>query len=128
MVYAFLIFSSIAFIELFIQFNLRGQLGSIMTISREAVNVLISSTMEDDEKEIVIRRSSLVLFKATFAIISRFSCILVIMYTSYIIMVNSVPEIEEHLLKSLYSIRDLILLTVFTICYVLIRNVIRKQL
>ena len=51
MIYVYLFFSCVVFIELFISLDLKKEAFGIVTRSREAMNVAMSSELDDDAKE-----------------------------------------------------------------------------
>lgn len=128
MIYMLLALFGILFVELFLYFNLRTQIASIITLSREAVTVLLSSTIEDHDKEVFIRRRSLELLKVTTAFTVKFLLIFFVIYLVYLLCTAMIPESKEALNDSLFSVSDLAILTGTTMCYLWVRNIVRKEL
>ncbi|MBD3222243.1 hypothetical protein GF314_13480 [bacterium] len=56
---------AVAFVEMVLRLRLFSHAGETARISREAMAVVRSGTMSDDEKEAATRRSSLALFRQT---------------------------------------------------------------
>ena len=126
MIYFFLVILCVAFIELFILLDVTGKVKSVLNVSREAAAVLMSSDMSDDEKEAIIRRSSLDLFKATFSFTLKFAIIFLVLYGLYEAFVYVFPESGQALYESMFSWIVILALTAVGMGYVWVRNKVLK--
>ena len=128
MIYVFFVISCIVFIELFIFLNLQTEAAKIITRSREAMGVVISSELDDDAKEAFMRRAAIEMFKATFIFAIKFLLIVVVLYAMYWLLVRIFPELRYPILESLVSPIIIIGVTFAAMSYAWVRNVIIKQL
>jgi hypothetical protein len=128
MAHVILVLLCIAFVELFILLDLRRNFAAVAVHSREGISVLISSRLDDEEKEIIIRRKALDLFLATVLMVGKFLVIAVLAYSVYLLASPPLPESKEELAELLFSPWGLALLTGVTIGYVWVRNAVRKKL
>lgn len=127
MSYLFHFLFCVAFVELFILLKLSGDIHSVIKLSRKSVGVLMSSEMDDEEKELFIRRSALELFKATFLLLAKFFSVFLIVYAVYFIIKRFSSETGEAVLAGFQSLTVLLILTVATIFYVWIRKSFTKN-
>jgi hypothetical protein len=72
MIYAVLFSFSIALFELFALLNIGRDAMAIIARSQEAMRVLMSSELGDDDKEVLMRRGSADIFKATLRFALKF--------------------------------------------------------
>ena len=94
--------------------------------SRAAMRVVMSAELDDDEKEALVRRASLEMFKATFLFSLKFLLIVVVLYTMYWLIVTVFPELRDPILGSIVSPIVIIVLTLAAAAYVWARNVLLK--
>ena len=73
MIYVFLVVSCIVFVELFIFLDPKTDAAKIVKRSRESIGVVISSELDDDEKEAFMRNASIQMFKGTFILTIKWS-------------------------------------------------------
>lgn len=128
MIFLLLFFFCIAFVELFILLNLAGNVHSVVELSREAVGVLLSTHMDDDDKEVVMRRKSVELFKATFLFVAKLLSVFLILYAIYFVIEQISSETGQAILDGFQSLSILLILTVAAMGYVWLRNVFRQKL
>ncbi len=127
MIYLLLFLFCVAFVELFILLNLSGDFHSVIEFSRKGLGVLMSSEMDDEEKELSIRRRSLELFKATFLLAAKFFSVFLIFYALYFMLRRFSSETGEAVLAGFQSLTVLVILTVATMFYVWIRMSFAKN-
>ena len=128
MVYFLLIVISIVFVELFIALNILPDAQGVLKLSSESVNVMKSKEMSDDEKEVFMRKNSLTMLIATLKFAGKFISIFIVLYILLFVLDNLEPELATSVSESFYSVNIMITLTVVTLLYVWIRNVIRRKL
>ena len=128
MIYFYLLVSCVAFVELFMLFRLRRDVSTILSLSREAVQVMMSPELGDDAKEAFMRRASARMFKSTLLFVLKFLLIVAVLYAIFAFTVYLAPEIEGSILQSVVSPVVIVLLTIATAGYVYGRNGLRKQL
>jgi len=126
MIYLFLLVSCVIFIELFIYLDLNKEAMTIITRSRDAMGVVMSSDLDDDAKEAFMRRASVEMFKATFTFAIKFLFIVVVLYAIYWLLINVFPDLRDPVLESLVSPVVIVGMTFAAMSYVWVRNVIRK--
>lgn len=128
MIYVPLVLFCVAFLELFIFFDIRKSAVEIITRSQESVRVLMSSEMGDDEKEAFMRRGSVELFKATGLFSFKFFLIFATLYLMYLLLITIFPSLGDTLINSFLSPSVIVILTIVTMCYAWARNAVLKQL
>ncbi len=126
MIYLFLLGSCIVFIEMFIVLDLKREAMSFVARSRAAMRVVMSAELDDDEKEALVRRASIEMFKATFLFSLKFLFIVLVLYTMYWLIVTVFPELRDPILGSIVSPIVIIVLTLAAAAYVWARNVLLK--
>ena len=126
MINVFLVISCIVFIELFIFLDLEKEAIGIITRSREAMSVVMSSELDDDAKEAFMRHASIDMFKATFMFVIKFLLIAVVLYAMYWLLVSIAPDLRDPILESFVSPIVIIGVTFAGISYAWVRNVVLK--
>ena len=126
MIYVFLLASCIVFIELFIVLDLKKEAKGMVARSHAAMRVMMSGEYDDDEKETLVRRASIDMFKATFFFSLKFLLIVLVLYTMYWLTVTVFPELREPILGSIVSPIVIIGLTMAAAAYLWARNVLLK--
>ena len=86
MIYLLLFLFSVAFVELFIRLKLSRDIHSVIELSRKGVGELMSPEMDDEEKEVFIRRRAFEVFKATFLLLTKFFSVFLILYAFYLMV------------------------------------------
>jgi len=128
MVYFLLLVISIIFVELFIALKILPDAQNVLKLSSESVKVMQSRQMTDDEKEAFMRKNSVTMMKATLIFSAKFISIFVVLFAFiYGVELYSV-DLATQLSESFYSLTLMSLLTLVTLVYVWIRNVIRRKL
>jgi hypothetical protein len=128
MVYFLLLVISTIFVELFIALKILPDAQSVLKLSSESVKVMQSKQMTDDEKEAFMRKNSVTMMKATLIFSAKFISIFVVLFAFiYGVELYSV-DLATQLSESFYSLTLMSLLTLVTLVYVWIRNVIRRKL
>lgn len=128
MIHLLLLVLCVTSVELFVLLGLRHDIVAMISVSREAVGILTSSRLADLEKEVLLRRKSLELFRLTAVFSSKFLLICLFACLIYASVVGLSPEAGKTLLENLVSLDGLALLTAVMMCYVWARNAIRKRL
>ena len=128
MLYLLLFVISIVFVEMFIWLNILPDAQNVLKLSSESVNVMKSKDMTDDEKEAFMRKNSITMMLATLKFSAKFISIFIVIYAViYAIEQYSLPLAEE-MMNSFYSVTIMLILTVVTLLYVWIRNVVCRKL
>ena len=128
MIYAVLFPFCIALFELFALLNIGSDAMAIITRSHQAMRVLMSSELGDDDKEVLMRRGSADIFKATLRFALKFLAIGVVLYLLFLLTVTLFPDLKQAMLESLYSPVVIAVLTVGTMCYAWVRRAIVSRL
>jgi hypothetical protein len=128
MIYAVLFPFCIALFELFGLLNIGRDAMAIITRSQEAMRVLMSSELGDDDKEVLMRRGSAAIFKATLRFALKFLAIGVVLYVLFLMTITLFPDLKKAMLESLYSPVVIAVLTVGTMCYAWVRRAIVSRL
>lgn len=126
MIYASLAIFCVAFVELFLFLNIRKDIALLASTAQESLRVLSSSKMTDDEKEALVRRASLDLFKATGLFTTKVIAIFVVLYFIYFLFIGASPDLEPELLQSFVSPLAILITSIVAMCYAWVRNVIFK--
>jgi hypothetical protein len=101
---------------------------AIVTRSQEAMRVLMYSELGDDDKEVLMRRGSADIFKATLRFALKFVAIGGVLYLLFMLTVSLLPDLKQALLEGLYSPVVIAVLTVATLCYGWVRRAIVSRL
>lgn len=128
MIYALLFPFCIAVFELFAWLKIGKDAMAIVTRSQEATRVLMNSELGDDDKEILVRRGSADVFKATLRLALKFVAIGAVLYLLFMLTAALFPDLKQPLLESLYSPVVIAVLTVATLCYAWVRRAIVSRL
>ena len=128
MIYAVLFPFCIALFELFELLKIGRDAMAIITRSQEAMRVLRSSELGDDDKEVLMRRGSADIFKATLRFALKFLAIGVVLYLLFLLTVALFPDLKQAMLESLYSPVVIAVVTVGTMCYAWVRRTIVSHL
>lgn len=121
---AFLLVSCIAFAELLVALDLKGEAQRILTRSKIAYAALRSRELGDDAKEAAMRRESLQVARATAQLIAKFAVILIVLAGLFWITTLFAPGIEASITEKLASPLVMVALTVTAIGYVWGRNAV----
>jgi len=124
MIYAVLFPFCMVLFELFALLKIVRDAMAIVTRSQEAMRVLMYSDLGDDEKEVLMRRGSADIFKATLRFALKFAAIGAVLYLLFVLTVTLLPDLKEELLESLYSPVVIAVLTVATLCYAWVRKAV----
>jgi hypothetical protein len=98
-----------------------------MLLSKEALDVLRSSTLEDDEKEVIMRRSSLAILKVTSLFAAKFLLIFLILYIIYFLSIQLFMVSEEDFIGSMLSPLIILAMAIVSMFYIWIRNGIKSD-
>ncbi len=128
MVYLLLLAISVVFVELFILFKILPDAQNVLKLSSKSVSVMKSKEMTDNEKEAFMRKNSLTMMLATLKFAGKFIAIFVVLYALFYAVEIYSKELALELNQQLYSVVAMTVLTIVTLAYVWIRNVIRRKL
>ena len=126
--YFFLILMSITFVELFLFLKIIADAQSVMALSAKSVKVMQSKKMSDREKEKFMRTNSVTMLSTTFKFIGKFILIFAVLFGILWAIAQYEPTLASQIESDFYSITIIIGLTIATLGYVWIRNVIRRKL
>ena len=118
MIYAVLFPFCIVLFELF----------ALLNIGRDAMRVLMSSELADDDKEVLMRRGAADTFSATLRFALKFLAIAGVLYLLFLLTVTLFPHLKQAMVESLYSPVAIAVLTVGTMCYAWLRSAIVSRL
>ena len=127
MTYALLLILCVVFFELFKLLRIGKDAIALVVRSQEAVRVLQSPTLGDDEKESLTRRASLDIFKATFRFALKFLLIALALYLLFLLSVALFPELKEPMQAALFSPAVIVALTFATLLYAWVRRTMGKH-
>ena len=128
MLYFIFLIICVIIVELFIILNLKKEFSFIVSLTRTAMHALTSKTLEDHKKEVIIRKSSLSMLKVTFILSMKIMIIVFVFYAIYIISTYFVIVTKKDFSEKIVSPIILIAMTILSILYMQIRNVITKRL
>lgn len=127
MVILFYVLSSVIFIECFIFFKINRLANEMFNIAKVSI-ITIHSDVSDDDKEKIVRSSSIQLFKLLIMFIVKISVIALIIIGVY----NMVSYIDLNSRREIYNQLDsvflLVSITIFSSIYIFLRNVIKNKL
>ena len=126
--YIVLMLMSIIFVELFLFLKIIADAQSVLSLSSESVKVMQSKKMSDREKEKFMRTNSVTMLTTTFKFIGKFILIFAVLFGIVWTVAQYESELAAQIESDFYSIYIIIGLTVATLAYVWIRNVIRRKL
>jgi hypothetical protein len=128
MIYAVLFPFCIVLFELFALLKIGRDALAIIARSQESMRVLMSAEIADDDKEVLMRRGSADIFKATLRFGLKFLAIGAVLYLLFLLTVALFPDLKQALLESLYSPVVIAVLTAVTLCYAWVRRTIIARL
>jgi len=123
MIFGPLLFLSLVLFELFRLLKMGQDAKTIMGTSQEALQVLRSSQLADEEKESCMRRGSIEILKATLRLAGKLVLAGAILFALFELIVAIFPGLEKPLLESLFSPSVLAILTAALIGYAWARKV-----
>ncbi len=126
--YFFLILISIIFVELFLFLKIIADAQFVMALSSKSVKVMQSKKMSDREKEKFMKTNSITMLSTTFKFIGKFILIFAVLFGILWAIAQYEPALASQIESDFYSIIIIIGLTLATLGYVWIRNVIRRKL
>ena len=122
MIYGPLLLSCVVLFEFCVLLRMGKDVMSIIARSQEAMRVLMSPEYGDDEKEVLMRRGSADIFKATLRFAAKVLLIGLVLYALFLLTVALFPDRKEALVESLYSPVVIVILTVGTMGYAWVRK------
>ena len=128
MIYPILFVYSVIFVELFIRFRLTRDAKGILTLSTDSLQVMKSSSMTDLEKERFMRSNSVTMLRKTFIFIAKFVAVFIVIGVINYLIAFTDAELADAVIASFSSIKVILVMSIITMIYVWIRNVIQKKL
>jgi hypothetical protein len=128
MTYITLLLLSALFIELFILFKINDSVKSMLQVSRDAYSIIMSTELDEDEKERSIRRASLEIFKITLTFFVKFMIVLLALYVLYEILSSLFSLSAEQLIEVSFLPQTILLLILIGFLYIRLRSVIIRRL
>jgi len=128
MIYFILSILSVIFIELFIRFNLMKDAHGVIELSSHSVNIFKSSELSDNEKELFMRTHSVKLLIKTLTLAGKFLSVFAVLFLLVLLLSLFSPELANEVVDYTQSVKVIILLTVGSLIYLWLRNVINKKL
>jgi len=127
MIYVPLLLFCVVFFELFLSLRIATDAMAIIARSQEAMRVLRSTQLGDDEKELFVRRASGQIFVATLRFAAKFALIGLALYALFWCTVRTFPDFERPLLETLVSPLGVVSLTLATMAYAWVRKTVVAQ-
>jgi len=128
MIYIILMISSILFVELFLAFSITSEAKKVIQLTSNALETVKSKSLTDREKEVFMRKNSLVMLLTTLMFIVKFFSIFIIIYIFINGFLFFYPDLTDLIMMNLTSLKPLLLLSLATLIYVWARNVISSKL
>ncbi|MFT6733276.1 MAG: hypothetical protein ACJAS9_001461 [Polaribacter sp.] len=119
---------SVIFVELFLFLKIIADAQSVLSLSTKSVKVMQSKKMSDREKEKFMRTNSVTMLSTTFKFIGKFILIFLMLFGILWGIAQYEAELAAQIESDFHSITIIIGLTLATLGYVWIRNVIRRKL
>ena len=128
MIYLFVAVACILFVELFILFGIIGHAQALVKQCGESTQIILSNSLPDQEKEILIRKASIKVFQTTLILIIKFAVIGLILYFSVLAAERILLGNNGALVQALLSPLVIVLSTFWAFVYVAIRNALKQRL
>ena len=128
MIYGPLLFMSVVLFELFRLLEMGENAKTIITRSQEAVRVLNSPDLADDEKESFMRRGSFEILKATLRLAAKLFLAGGVLFALFQLIVAIFPGLRQPLLESFVSPGVIAILTAAVIGYAWARKAALRAL
>jgi len=118
----------VVFIEMCFLLRLPEKIATMARVGRDSLGLLVSSKLDDGQKEIAVRKASLDLLKATLVFSTRFVLTCVVGYLAYRLAVELFPDRRGDMLRLLVSPAGVIAMIAASACYLWVRNAVRQKL
>lgn len=128
MIYAVLTAMAVVFVEMFIRTGLPRRTRAVLEVSRESLGVLASRSLDDAQKERLIRGHSATLLAASLGVGFRLLLIAAVIAAVYVAAVRVLAVPEQDLSAGLLSPAGILLLTRAGLSYVGVRHVLGQRL
>jgi len=122
MVYGPLLLLSIVLFELFVLLKMGENAKAIIASSHQAMKVLASSDLADEEKEAFMRRGSVEILKATLGLAAKLVLAGAILFALFELIVMLFPTLRQPLIESFVSPVVIVILTVVVVAYAWVRK------
>ena len=113
---------SVVFLELFVRMHVVADAMAVVTTSRDAVQAMASSELDDDAKEAFVRRGSLSIMKGTLRMTAKLVVIVGVLYAVFRIVAVVSPATGRELPSTLVAPVPLVALSVATLAYAWLRG------
>ena len=117
MIYGPLVLLSVVLFELFRLLRMGRNARTIIASSQEAMRVLRSADLADEEKESFMRRGSIEILKATLLLAAKLIFAGAILFALFELIVVILPDLRQPLLASLLSPSVIVILTAVVLGY-----------
>ena len=128
MIYVSLLLLSVLFIELFILFGINNSVRSVLRVSREAYAVIMASELNDNEKELFLRRSSLDMLGITLIFLAKIAAIVLALFILFLLLSSAFSLSGDRLIEVSLLPQTMIALIVLGVLYIRLRSVIIRRL
>lgn len=128
MIYAPLLVLSVVLFELFLLLKVGRDARTIAARSREAMRVLTSADLADEEKESSMRAQSAAILGATLRLAAKLLLLGAVLVALFLLIVAAFPHLERALLASLMSPAVIVILTAAIIGYAWARKLALARL
>ena len=112
----------VVFLELFIRMHVVADAMAVVATSRDAVQVMASSELDDDAKEAFVRRGSLSIMKGTLRMTAKLAVIVGVLYAVFRIVAVVAPATGRELPSTLVAPVPLVAMSVATLAYAWLRG------
>ena len=123
-----LIVLSIVLFEIFVLLRMSKDAAAILAHSVASMRILASSEIKDDEKEVLTRRGSIEILKATTYLGAKLLLSGFLLYAFFMLITSRIPSQRREVLESFFSPATIVVLTGIVMCYGWLRKVLLKTL
>jgi len=117
----------IVFLELFIRLGIVKDALAIVSGCREAMGVLMSRVLADEEKEAFMRHSAVEIFQATLRFALKFIAVSAVLVLLYLSCVAIFPGLRESLLETAMTPAAIVSLTLGSMAYAWARKALLRR-
>jgi len=128
MINALLLLMCVVFVELFRMLDLRRHVTRTLDISRESLAAVRSTTLDDDEKEVITRQASLALVQESGMFLVKLLGIVLVLAGLGIAAVHLLGVDADRLTARLLAPPVWLAMTVIAVLYVWIRHAVAQRL
>lgn len=128
MVYAVLFFYAFFFIEAVYLFKLMGNIARILTLSNDSVKMMADKNRSDREKEVFMKKNSLTMLSTTFKFLFKLLTIIFSIYLLNLLIEQYDADLSGAVIEAAVTLHAIIIISLASIAYVWIRNVVSRKL